>query len=325
MKAKFLMMAAISATALGFASCSDDPSKDFPESEFTIRQLRLEITNNDNGTVGRSSENPVNGSTTINYPTVDAQGNPFLGASGGPVASKVTLTKPTDAIIATEGAEVLLEFLPGTKVNTADIVYFDGTTGTLPYDSVYTENDQQLSKVTTLKTFTLGDFKEGAVLQGQHILTENGSIYNYVGDLYVWHYHPVNLTVTNNTTGGKANTLRFNHELQAVVREQAIDKDGNPATDEDGNPVFIDESVLTVSPDDQLTLSYEPAFANDEIAISLPDGSTVVLNAQNKTYAWTANQFGTSSSISAVLTLTQANDIDYKVSASITVNAPEEE
>lgn len=309
MKAKFLMMAALCATAMGLGSCSDDPTKDLPESEFTIRQLRLDVANNDNGTSGRSSENPVNNSVSIKYVTIDAEGNPFTDADGQLIASTVKLTKPTDAIIATEGDEVKLTFFPGERVNSANITFFDGTTGVLPF----------ANKTDTV--FTLGDFAEGAALKGIHVLNEHGSIYNYTGELFVWHYHPVNLSVVNNTTGAKAHTLQFNEALQGVVREQLVDEAG-PVVDEDGVPVFVDYSELTVAPNDKLTISYTPAFPGDQISVTLPDGEVVTMNAENKSIEWTANQFGTSAKISANLTLQQANGIDYKVSGEILVVAP---
>ncbi len=327
MKAKFLMMAAISATAFAFVGCSDDPANDLPESEFEIRQLRLDLVNDATGNSGRSSENPASGTTQIQYVTIDAEGVPFRNANNRLIASTVSLTKPTDAVIAADGDDLTVSFIPGERVNTADVALFNGTSFTLPFHGA-TKNEETGEITYGMKndsTFNVGNFQDGALIKGQNLMSVNGSIYNYTANLFVWHYHPINLKIENKSNGEYVATYPFNAELQAVVREQAVDEAGTPIVDEDGLPVFVETNVMTVAPDDKLTLTYEPAYAGDEIAVSMPDGENVVLNAANKTYEWTANQFGTSATVSAALELTQANNLSLRVSTSFTFNAPEEE
>lgn len=322
MKAKFFMMVALSTAAVALGSCSDDPAKDFPESEFEIRQLRIEALNSNNGTEARSSENPVNASKSLPFATIDPQGNPYMvgeGEDASVYVTKVGVTLPTDAVIAYPGQDITISFLPGQQVTDAQITLPNGTTVTLTADNAETteENESQM-------TYNVGDFEDGCTIKGLKVLNENGSIYNYTGELFIWHYHPMNFTVTNESTGAKASTLKYDAAKNAVVRTQALDDEGQPAfNDETGDPIFVQQSVLVASPGDKLTLAFEPAYPGDQLTATLPSGENVVLNANNKTASWTANEFGQSSTISASLVVVQPNRVEMISSTTFTINAPE--
>lgn len=323
MKAKLLMMVALSTAAVALGSCNDDPAKDFPESEFEIRQLRIEALNSNNGTVARSSENPVNAAVSLPFATVNPQGDPYIVGEGDKASvyvTNVSITLPTDAVIAVPGQDITLSFLPGPVVTDAEVTFPDGHTATLCADNAET-TDVDESELT----YNVGDFADGCVIKALKVVNENGSIYNYTGELYIWHYHPMNLTITNEATGAKANTIKYDVAKNAVVRTQAVDKDGQPEFNpNNGNPVFVDETVLTVASGQKITISYEPAYPGDQISIAMPNGETAVLNAENKTFSWTANEYGQSGTITASLIIAQANDVDMVSSATFTITPPKE-
>ena len=320
MKAKFLMMAAFGAMAVTLTGCTDDPKNDFPEDVFEIRQLRLEATNTANGTKAISSESPVNGSTKITYVTVNAEGVPFttkVDQTQGEnaeepklIGTSVTLTKPTDAIIGAAGQTVDFIFKAGQMVKTATLTFPQGV-------EPAAEQSTTLEEGSTL-TATLGDFAEGALISGLHQINQDGSLYNYTGAIYLWHYHPINLRVVNKSTQAVANTPIFNKELNAIVRT-AVMENGQIKYDEDGAPIFVDESVLTVAEGQTLTLEYTPAYPGDQIVVAMPDGSNIVFNEQNKSVDWTVTAFQGDATISATLQLQQENLVHVVVTGAITL------
>lgn len=307
MKAKFLMMAAFGAMAVTLGSCSDDPKNDFPESEFTIRQLRLDAVNGSNASEARSSENPTNGSTTLDLLTVTPDGQTVTYSDGEPVLSRVSFVKPTDAIMGVAGDNVTVTFTPGNVVvKSANITLPNGET------KVLTEEEPSLD-------YVLGDFVDGCVLEGLDVVRANGSVYNYCGSLYFWHYHPINLTVTNDATGEVAYTTKYDAAANALVRKVVLDDNGNIKYDSDGYPTFIGTSELEAVEGQTLKVSFDPAYASDVLVVSLPDGTGMVLSAENPAQNWTVNAFDGEATISAVLELMQANDVPLKFTGSITL------
>lgn len=316
MKAKFLMMGILGVVTVVLGSCSEDPKNDFPKSEFEIRQLRLDAKNEDNGITARSSENPASGSVTLQFYTIDPnmvfvdeegeETNIVLDADGYAVATAATFTKPTDAIIATAGQTVDITFTPGQRVTDATITLLHG--GTI----------QLTSEEPTYK-YTLDQFNDGEKVPGLYKMEQDGSIYNYTGAIYLWHYHPINLSVTNKATGETAHTVTYDAWINAMIRTVATTADGSVIYDEDGVPEFVDETLLGVSAGDELTLNFTPAYPGDTLAIALPDGANVVLSAENPTLNWTVGTMESDATISAVLELKQANDVHLTFTGAITL------
>lgn len=309
MKAKFLMMAALGTMVIALGSCSDDPKNDFPESEFEIRQLRLDASNGYNGTTARSSESPVNSSTSVYYYTVTPTGSVITDQTGASaIASTVSIKKPTDALIGKAGDEVTITFTPGTIVDTATLTFPDGSTKSLTTDDA-------------TYTYTLSDFSEGACASGLCKIETDGSVYNYTGGIYFWHFHPLNLTVTNTTTGETANTQKYDATNDAIVRQISTDDSGNAVYDEYGYPVLVDESTLDVVEGQTLTLSFSPAYTGDTLTVTLPDNQTVELSAEAPSYTWTVNSFIGEATISATLSLLQDNYVYIEFNDEITLVA----
>ncbi len=165
MKAKLLLFAAFGALLLALGSCSDDS-----KTNYSIKQLRLDAEDLNNGCTARSSENPAR--VDASFLLLDEQGEPVLNEEGKEEIEKVK--KYTNELIVREGDRVTVTFDPGQFINKCTLTTPDGQTVELN-----TENP-------TLEWTVPAGFTNGSEFFAENVYEDEDNIYTYTGKIVIW-------------------------------------------------------------------------------------------------------------------------------------------
>ena len=328
MKAKLLLIAAFGGLLATLGSCSDDAKNIDSDKEFEIRQVRLDVTNEMNASTARSSENPASAAASVQYAIVYADGSAAVNAAGKALATKINITKPTNAVIAAEGDVLTLSFTPGEVVLTdVTVTLPGGELATLDEDGniaswAAVNGPVTLSSENADLVWKAPAFNDGDMIKAEKVIAQNGNTYQYTGVVYLWHYHAIVLNADDTATASKAFTEDFNYTLNAVV-EVPVTEGGQVVFDEEGSPVFAETNVLLANNGDAITLKYVPSFPGDSVELTFPDGTSATLTAEAPSMTWTAPVFTDGAEISAVLNIAEgANALTF--TRSIIINHPAE-